>query len=95
MGPVSGDGGLQRHGTLPGRPSSVSRRSAARGAGVSADVEPEDFLAARPDPVSAAESELVQSRSGCYDLRVPYASPLDGPAGFAEAVAHLLTCGPA
>jgi hypothetical protein len=37
----------------------------------------------------------VQSRHGCYDLRVPFAQPLDGPAGFAAAVAHLLTCGPA
>ncbi|TYP86605.1 DUF2470 domain-containing protein [Blastococcus xanthinilyticus] len=37
----------------------------------------------------------VQSRHGCYDLRVPFESPLDGPAGFGEAVEHLLTCGPA
>ncbi|WP_324275314.1 hypothetical protein [Blastococcus brunescens] len=102
-------------------------------AGISSDVEPEDFLEARPDVVSAAETELmaaesralsrlcgrvqqwagrhddvrllgldrfgvrfrVQGRSGCYDLRVPFGSPLDGPAGFAAAVDHLLTCGPA
>ncbi|TQN35671.1 hypothetical protein FHU33_4899 [Blastococcus colisei] len=102
-------------------------------AGISSDVEPEDFLGAHPDPVSAVEMDLmgaegralarlcgrvqrwagrhddvrllgldrfgvrfrVQSRSGCYDLRVPFASPLDGPAGFAAAVEHLLTCGPA
>jgi hypothetical protein len=37
----------------------------------------------------------VQSRSGCYDLRVPFDGPLDGPAGFADAVAGLLACGPA
>jgi hypothetical protein len=37
----------------------------------------------------------VQSRRGCYDLRVPFAVPLDGPAGFGAAVAHLLACGPA
>jgi hypothetical protein len=102
-------------------------------AGVSSDVEPEDFLAARPDVVSAAETELmaaesqglsrlgarvqqwagrhddvrllgldrfgvrfrVQGRSGCYDLRVPFGSPLQDPAGFGAAMAHLLTCGPA
>ena len=34
----------------------------------------------------------VQSRSGCYDLRVPFAVPLDGPAGFAGAVDRLLSC---
>jgi hypothetical protein len=34
----------------------------------------------------------VQSRHGCYDLRVPFASPLDGTAGFPDAVARLLTC---
>jgi hypothetical protein len=102
-------------------------------AGVSSDVEPEDFLAARPDVVSAAETELmtaesralgrlgdrvqqwagrhddvrllgldrfgvrfrVQGRTGCYDLRVPFGFPLDGPAGFRAALDHLLTCGPA
>jgi hypothetical protein len=37
----------------------------------------------------------VQGRSGCYDLRVPFAAPLDGPAGFADAVERLLTCRPA
>ncbi|TFV48913.1 DUF2470 domain-containing protein [Blastococcus sp. TF02A-35] len=37
----------------------------------------------------------VQSRRGCYDLRVPFAVPLTGPEGFADAVDHLLTCGPA
>jgi hypothetical protein len=101
-------------------------------AGGTSDVEPEDFLAARPDPVSRVETDLlgeqcdalirlaarvqrrvgrqdhvgllgldrfgvryrVQSRNGCYDLRVPFAAPLDGPGGFAEAVADLLTCGP-
>jgi hypothetical protein len=34
----------------------------------------------------------VQGRSGCYDLRVPFDRPLDGPAGFAGAVDRLLTC---
>jgi hypothetical protein len=37
----------------------------------------------------------VESRRGCYDLRVPFAFPLDGPAGFSAAVADLLACGPA
>ncbi|MGY1723968.1 hypothetical protein [Blastococcus sp. SYSU DS0533] len=37
----------------------------------------------------------VQGRSGCYDLRVPFAGALDGVDGFAAAVDHLLTCGPA
>jgi hypothetical protein len=102
-------------------------------AGGTTDVEPEDFLAARPDAVSRAENELmagqcqalirlasrvqqrvgrhdhvrllgldrfgvryrVQSGSGCYDLRVPFDGPLDGPDGFADAVAGLLACGPA
>jgi hypothetical protein len=102
-------------------------------AGGTTDVDPDDFLAARPDAVSRAEIELmaeqcdalirlatrvqrrvgqhddvrllgldrfgvryrVQSRHGCYDLRVPFAEPLDGPAGLGAAVAHLLTCGPA
>ncbi|SNR60698.1 hypothetical protein [Blastococcus mobilis] len=102
-------------------------------AGGTTDIEPEDYLAARPDAISAAETELmtaecdalgrlcrrvqrwagrqddvrllgldrfgvrfrVQSRQGCYDLRVPFASPLESPAGFAAAVGHLLTCGPA
>jgi hypothetical protein len=102
-------------------------------AGGATDVEPDDFLAARPDGVSRAESALVaehcealvrlasrvqrrvgrqdhvrllgldrfgvrfrvQSRHGCYDLRVPFAEPLDGPAGFAAAVGRLLTCRPA
>ena len=97
------------------------------------DVDPDDFLAAQPDPVSRAENELVaehcqalarlaarlqqrvgrldnvrllamdlfgvrfrvQSRSGCYDLRVPFPAPLDGSAGFGAAVERLLTCGPA
>lgn len=102
-------------------------------AGISADVEPEDFVDARPDGVSAVERELmaaergplnrltrrvqqwagrhdevhllgldrfgirfrVEGRSGCYDLRVPYASPLPGPAAFAGAVGRLVACGPA
>jgi len=101
-------------------------------AGGTTEVEREDFLAARPDPVSRAENDLmvdqcealtrlagrvqrrvglhdhvrllgldrfgvryrVQGRSGCYDLRVPFDRPLDGPAGFADAVAGLLTCRP-
>jgi hypothetical protein len=100
--------------------------------GGAADVEPEDFRAARPDGVSRAENDLVaehcealvrlasrvqrrvgrhdrvrllgldrfgirfrvQSRSGCYDLRVPFAAPLDGPAGLGAAVDQLLTCRP-
>ena len=37
----------------------------------------------------------VQGRQGCYDLRVPFAAPLAGPDGFADAVDDLLTCGPA
>ena len=37
----------------------------------------------------------VQSRRGCYDLRVPFAVPLDGVDGFDAAVEHLLSCGPA
>ncbi len=102
-------------------------------AGVSTDVDVDDFAGARPDPISRAENELmageyealsrlsgrvqrwagrrddvrllgldrfgvrfrVQGRDGCYDLRVPFASPLNGPAGFAAAVEHLLGCGPA
>jgi hypothetical protein len=36
----------------------------------------------------------VQSRTGCYDLRVPFASPLAGPAGLADALDDLLTCRP-
>jgi hypothetical protein len=102
-------------------------------AGGTTDVEPEDFRAARPDPLSRAENELmaaqceplmrlatrvqqrvgrhdgvrllgldrfgiryrVQSRHGCYDLRVPFAAPLDRPADFGTAVDRLLTCGPA
>jgi hypothetical protein len=101
--------------------------------GGTTDVEPDDFLAARPDAVSRAENVLmaeqcdalirlaarvqrrvgrhdhvrllgldrfgvryrVQSRSGCYDLRVPFPAPLDGSAGFGDAVAGLLACGPA
>ena len=102
-------------------------------AGTCADVDPDDFRAARPDLISRAENELmadwseplsrlcrrvqwwagrqddarllgldrfgvrfrVEGRSSCYDLRVPFAQPLDGPAGLAAAVDHLLTCGPA
>jgi len=102
-------------------------------AGVSIDVEPDDFLAARPDAISTGETELmaaecdalsrlsgrvrhwagrhddvrllgldrfgvrfrVQSRNGCYDLRVPFESSLDGPARFSAAVAGLLSCGTA
>jgi hypothetical protein len=102
-------------------------------AGGTSEVEPEDFLVARPDPVSRVETDLmgeqcdalirlaarvqrrvgrhdhvgllgldrfgvryrVQSRNGCYDLRVPFAAPLDGPAAFGAAVERLLTCGPA
>jgi hypothetical protein len=102
-------------------------------AGGTTDVDPEDFLSARPDAVSRAENELmaaqcealirlatrvqrrvghhdhvrllgldrfgvryrVQGRGGCYDLRVPFAEPLDGPAGFAAAVERLLSCHPA
>ncbi|TFV73006.1 DUF2470 domain-containing protein [Blastococcus sp. CT_GayMR19] len=101
--------------------------------GGTTEVEPEDFLAARPDAVSRAENELVtehcealvqlasrvqrrvgrhdhvrllgldrfgvrfrvQGRSGCYDLRVPFAAALDGPAGVGAAVDRLLVCGPA
>ncbi|NEK84774.1 DUF2470 domain-containing protein [Blastococcus saxobsidens] len=37
----------------------------------------------------------MQGRQGCYDLRVPFAAPLSGPDGFADAVDELLTCGPA
>jgi hypothetical protein len=37
----------------------------------------------------------VQGRVGCYDLRVPFATPLTDPADFGAAVEHLLTCGPA
>lgn len=97
----------------------------------STDVDPDDFLAARPDPVSGAEDDLVaehcltlarlasrlqqrvgrldqvrllaldrfgvrfrvQSLGGCYDLRVPFPAPLERPAGFGEAVDHLLRCG--
>jgi hypothetical protein len=98
--------------------------------GGSTDVDVDDFVAARPDPVSVAENDLmaeqcqslsrltarvqrwagrhddvrllgldrfgiryrVQSRHGCYDLRVPFAEPLDRPAGFGAAVATLLSC---
>ena len=100
-------------------------------AGGTTDVDPDDFLTARPDAVSLAENDLmtehcealirlatrvqrrvgrsdhvrllgldrfgvryrVQSRSGCYDLRVPFAAPLDGRTGFSAAVDRLLTCG--
>jgi hypothetical protein len=34
-------------------------------------------------------------RHGCYDLRVPFAEPLDGPAELGAAVAHPLARGPA
>ena len=102
-------------------------------AGISADVDPGDFVDARPDEVSAVERELlaaeqgplhrltrrvqqwagrhdqvhllgldrfgirfrVEGGSGCYDLRVPFASPLSATARFGAAVEHLLTCGPA
>jgi hypothetical protein len=102
-------------------------------AGATTDVEPDDFLTARPDAVSRAEVALmteqceallrlatrvqrrvgrhdhvrllgldrfgvryrVQSAHGCYDLRVPFAEPLDGPARLGAAVARLLACGPA
>jgi hypothetical protein len=37
----------------------------------------------------------VQSRHGCYDLRLPFAEPLDRPDEFGAAVDRLLTCGPA
>ena len=37
----------------------------------------------------------VQSRHGCYDLRVPFAEPLDRPSDFGDAVGRLLSCGPA
>ncbi|MGY2004837.1 DUF2470 domain-containing protein [Blastococcus sp. SYSU DS1024] len=101
--------------------------------GTRAEVDPDDFRAARPDVVSGAETELmaqqapalgrltrrvqhwagrhddvrllgldrfgvrfrVQGRNGCYDLRVPFAEGLDAVDGFAAAVDHLLTCGPA
>ena len=36
----------------------------------------------------------VQSRRGCYDLRVPFAEPLGRPDDFGPAVGHLLSCGP-
>jgi hypothetical protein len=36
----------------------------------------------------------VEGRGGCYGLRVPFASPLPGPAAFAGAVGHLVACGP-
>lgn len=102
-------------------------------AGGATDVDPDAFLAARPDGVSRAENELmaqqcrplmrlarrvqqrvdrhddvrllgldrfgvryrVQSRHGCYDLRVPFDEPLDRPADFGAAVDRLLACGPA
>jgi hypothetical protein len=37
----------------------------------------------------------VQSRAGCYDLRVPFDDPLERPADFGTAVGRLLTCAPA
>jgi hypothetical protein len=101
-------------------------------AGGTTDIDPDDFVAARPDAISGAEKELmaqqcealmrlagrvqrrvgrhddvrllgldrfgvryrVQSRHGCYDLRVPFAEPLDGAADFGTAVGRLLTCDP-
>ena len=101
--------------------------------GTCADVDPDDFRAARPDVVSRSEVELlaaqreplgrlrgrvqrwagrhddvrllgldrfgvrfrVQGRHGCYDLRVPFVDALDDVDGFAAALDHLLTCGPA
>ncbi|MGY1887401.1 MULTISPECIES: DUF2470 domain-containing protein [unclassified Blastococcus] len=101
--------------------------------GTRAEVDPDDFRAARPDVVSGAEIDLmaqqaaalsrltgrvqhwagrhddvrllgldrfgvrfrVQGRNGCYDLRVPFTEALDDVDGFAAAVDHLLTCGPA
>ncbi len=36
----------------------------------------------------------VQSRRGCYDVRVPFAVPLAGPADFGPALERLLACGP-
>jgi hypothetical protein len=100
-------------------------------AGGTTDVDPDDFLTARPDAVSLVENDLmtehcealirlatrvqrrvgrsdrvrllgldrfgvryrVQSRSGCYGLRVPFAAPLDDRTGFSAAVDRLLTCG--
>jgi hypothetical protein len=35
----------------------------------------------------------VQSRHGCYDLRVPFAAPLTDAADFGSAVENLLICG--
>jgi hypothetical protein len=101
-------------------------------AGVSTDVDVDDFVAARPDAISRAEKELmeqerpllsrlssrvqrwagrqddvrllgldrfavrfrVQSRRDCYDLRVPFAAPLDGTESFGRALHALVTCGP-
>ncbi|MGY2067135.1 DUF2470 domain-containing protein [Blastococcus sp. SYSU DS0619] len=37
----------------------------------------------------------VQSRQGCYDLRVSFEAPLHDVDGVAAALDHLLTCGPA
>lgn len=37
----------------------------------------------------------VQTDTTCYDLRVPFARPLGGPADLAAAVDQLLSCGPA
>lgn len=101
-------------------------------AGGTNEVDPDDFVAARPDAVLRVESELVaehcealvqlasrvhgrvgrhdhvrllgldrfgvrfrvQSRHGCYDLRVPFAAPLAGPAGMGSAIERLLICRP-
>jgi hypothetical protein len=36
----------------------------------------------------------VQSRRDCYDLRVPFAAPLDGTESFGRALRALVACGP-
>ena len=101
--------------------------------GATHEVDPDDYAAARPDPVSAGEADLVTGHGAaltrllarvqewagprddvrllgldrhgvrfrveapgtCYDLRVPFRSPLTGGSGLGTALDALLTRGPA
>ncbi|MGY1781605.1 DUF2470 domain-containing protein [Geodermatophilus sp. SYSU D01036] len=48
-------------------------------AGTSAEVEPEDFADARPDPVSAAESGLAAAHAGALDTLLARVRAWAGP----------------
>jgi hypothetical protein len=101
--------------------------------GATVEVDPDDYAAARPDPVGAGEAGLAAAHAGalgdllgrvrawagphddvgllgldrhgvrfrvhapgsCYDLRVPFRTPLADGDGLAAALDALLTRGPA